>query len=105
MTNYPDITEGDIAAMNAKVAEAARRERAARIPTPSKPIQLQLNNSGSWKTVARYDAGCEFDVDHAYRAVSALTAINPNSTWRIATDESHPLVLRRWDSEHGWRDA
>jgi hypothetical protein len=85
-------------------APATAPEKAKPAP-PAMPLQLQLNNSGSWKTVARFDGLDPVAYDHAMEAVATLTQINSNYTWRIVTDAAHPVVLTHWDSERGWRVA
>lgn len=76
--------------------------RAPDPPPPPVRVQLQLNNSGAWKTIARFDAGCEQSADNARAAGQLLGELNPNTTLRIATDEPMPAVLVRWDAERGW---
>ena len=70
----------------------------------ARPVQLQLNNSGAWKTVARYDAGNDYHHEIALDAVGSLVSINPNFNWRIVTDDPHPVRLMAWDSQtNAWR--
>lgn len=68
-----------------------------------KPVQLQVNNSGAWKTVAKWDAGDDAASTKAHDAVDLLGQINDDYTWRIATADGEQLVLKRWDSKNGWR--
>lgn len=70
-----------------------------------RPVQLQLNNSGAWKTIARWDAGDDDQTFLAQESVTMLGSINPTYTWRIATQADHPIVLRNWCAAHGWRDG
>lgn len=67
-----------------------------------RPVQLQLNNSGSWKTVARWDAGDDVASTRVHQAVELLGQVNDAYTWRIATQADYPLVLKRWAVEKGW---
>lgn len=70
---------------------------------PARPVQLQLNNSGSWKTLARFDAGDENACDAAREAGRLLGGLGgPKTTLRIASDETLPVVLVRWDAQRGW---
>lgn len=69
----------------------------------SRPIQLQVNNSGAWKTVARWDAGDDEASENAHEAVALLGVVDSNCTWRIATREDHPVVLKYWDPKAGWK--
>jgi len=75
-------------------------------PAVSKPVKLELNNSGAWKTVARFDAADEQQADPAMQAAELLQRVNPRQAWRIATDEPLPLVLMRLcDAATGWEPA
>lgn len=70
----------------------------------ARPVQLQINNSGAWKTVAKFDAGDEQAGANAQQAVELLGQINSSkTTWRIATDEALPCVLLRWSVVTGWK--
>lgn len=68
----------------------------------AKPVRLEINNAGSWKLIASFDAGNEELSDKACAAGQLLGEINAGSTFRIATDESLPHVLMRWDAARGW---
>lgn len=74
-------------------------------PGKSSPVQLQINNSGSWKTIARFDAHDEAAADKAVRAGQLLGELGPRSTLRIATDDPLPCVMARWDCNNGWQAA
>lgn len=78
-----------------------------------KMVRLDLNNSGSWKTIGRFDAA---DEDHASLVMDAaeqlIVAINNGAppkrcaTLRICIDDYLNQVLARWDAERGhWYDA
>jgi len=72
--------------------------------TAKKPVQLQLKNSGSWKTVVRFDAADEHQADPAMEAAEMLHRLNPHSAWRIATEGALPMVLMRLDEvQPVWR--
>lgn len=70
----------------------------------ARPVQLQINNSGAWKTIARFDASDDESADKARAAGQLLGELGggPRTTLRIATDEAMPCVLVRWDGERGW---
>ena len=59
-----------------------------------RPAQLQVNNSGAWKTVVRFDAGDEARAAAVQRAAQELYEADQRTSWRIATEERHPVVLR-----------
>ena len=80
--------------------------------TATKPVKLQLNNSGAWKDLARFDAADADRADAIMNASAQLAAAandghdRPQLTLRIVTDESHPAVLMRYiDRDGAWRDA
>jgi len=70
------------------------------------PVQLQLNNSGAWKTLAKFDA-FDDELANKARAVGQLLGElgGERTALRIATDEALPCVLCRWTAEHGWMPA
>lgn len=78
-----------------------------------KPCRLELNNSGAWKLLGRFDAGQDAAASAIMDAAEQLArALNdpacgrPSTvTLRISTDEPLPGVLIRWSDEDGWRDA
>lgn len=67
----------------------------------ARPVKLEINNSGAWKTIARFDAGDEAMGDKACTAGQLLGELS-RCTLRIATDEPLPCVLMRWDEKRGW---
>ena len=71
--------------------------------TTTRPVQLQLNNAGSWKTLAKFDASDDDQADKARVAGQLLGELGgERTTLRIATDEALPCVLLRWDAKRGW---
>lgn len=72
----------------------------------TRPAKLELNNSGSWKTLARFDAGDDDQADKAHAAGQLLGELGGDKTaLRIATDDPLPVVLRRWSGDRGWFDV
>lgn len=69
---------------------------------PARPVQMQINNSGAWKTIATFDAGDEEAAGKAHAAGQLLGELNPTATLRITTRDALPCVLKRWDAERGW---
>jgi hypothetical protein len=67
-----------------------------------KPVQLQLNNSGAWKTIVKFDADTETIVGKVMEAAIALQAVDPSAKFRISTRHSLPLVLMHLD-KGDWR--
>lgn len=83
--------------------------------TPArKPVRLELNNSGAWKVLGRFDAGDDEQTDQVLDAAEDLMKALHNSedprhcpTLRVSVDHpvSQDLVLMRWTLERGWYDA
>ena len=80
-----------------------------------KPVRLELNNSGSWKVLGRFDAADDEQTALVLDAAEELVKTLHNSedvkrcpTLRVSMD--HPsdtvaMVLLRWRLDLGWRDA
>jgi hypothetical protein len=62
-------------------------------PTP-RPVQLQVNLAGAWKTVLHFDAGNAMAAVQVQQGALMLFEAAPNASFRIATQERHPTVLR-----------
>lgn len=83
--------------------------------TLAKPVRLELNNSGSWKVLGRFDAADDAQTSLVLDAAEDLIKTLHNSedpkrcpTLRVSLDSSVDttcLVLLRWDLLGGWRDA
>ena len=76
-----------------------------------KPIRLELNNSGSWKVLGRFDADDEDQTGLVLDAAETLVKTLHNSedakrcpVLRVTIDDALQTVLLRWDIERGWRD-
>ena len=59
----------------------------------TRPVQLQINTNGAWKTVARFDVGDGLKVAAVQQAACDLHQVDTRTDWRIATAERHPAVL------------
>lgn len=79
-----------------------------------KPCRLELNNSGAWKLVAKFDAANDAATDAIMDAAEklALACNDPACgrpsflSLRISTDDAHPQVLMRWEQSSGkWEKA
>lgn len=62
-------------------------------PNP-RPVQLQANLAGAWKTVLYFDAGDDAAAENVQHGVVMLHEASPGTAWRIATHEPLPEVLR-----------
>lgn len=61
----------------------------------SRPVQLQVNTAGAWKSVLQFDAGNADAVAVVHQAVAMLHEVDPSSKWQIATLGKPPTVLAR----------
>ena len=78
----------------------------------TKPCRLELNNSGSWKVLGRFDASDEDQnalvLDAAEELVKTLNNGAPAKecpTMRVSIDDGLVIVLMRWQLDRGWYDA
>ena len=77
-----------------------------------KPVRLELNNSGSWKVIGRFDADDTYHANLVMNAAEDLIEILHNSQdlrrcagLRITKDDGLSTVLSRWSIADGWCDA
>ncbi len=71
----------------------------------AKPVQLQVNNSGAWKTIAQFDAADVAATELAQSSARWLRIIDKGLKFRIATRDSLPVVLMRLDDDLEWSPA
>ena len=76
----------------------------------NKPVRLELNNSGTWKVLGRFDAADDEQTSLVLDAAEDLIKTLHNSedpkscpTLRVSTDSCS--VLLRWELTRGWYDA
>jgi len=77
-----------------------------------KPVRLELNNSGAWKVLGRFDAADDEQSALVLDAAETLVQTLHNNedpkrcpTLRVSIDDNLQEVLLRWDLTRGWRDA
>jgi hypothetical protein len=77
-----------------------------------KPVRIELNNSGSWKCLGRFDAADDEQASLVMDAAEDLIRTLHNSecsrrcpTLRVTIDDSLATVLTRWSIAEGWRNA
>lgn len=70
--------------------------------TAKKPVKLQLNNSGAWKDVIRFDAADDAVCAQVMEAAEALGQVG-KVTWRVCVDDGSQDVLMHWSAAEGWR--
>jgi hypothetical protein len=77
--------------------------------TMQKPVRLEINNSGAWKVIGRFDAADDVRADDilncAHELAAALCDAGSRLTLRVSMADLPNDVLMRWESiESGWRD-
>jgi len=77
-----------------------------------KPVRLEINNSGAWKCLGRFDADDDEQTALVLDAAEALILTLHNSedpkgcpTLRVSMADGIGDVLMRWGHGRGWRDA
>lgn len=69
------------------------------------PVVLQLNTTGAWRNLIKFDGARPRTLAKAMRAGQALADI-ANASARIARDDSHQTALAHYAAGDGaWRDA
>lgn len=81
-------------------------------PAMLKPVRLELNNSGAWKVLGRFDAADDDWTCLVLDAAEDLIKTLHNSedpkhcpTLRVSVDDALGAVLLRWEIARGWYDA
>jgi hypothetical protein len=73
-----------------------------------KPVKLQINTTGAWRNVIRFDADKDVEYLEVMGAAETLGRV-AKATLRIVVENSpvpkSPLVLIRWSQDAGWKDA
>ena len=77
-----------------------------------KPVRLELNNTGAWKMLGRFDAADEEQAALVMDAAEELVRTLHNSedpkgcaTLRLSIDDNLCTAIARWEIERGWFDA
>lgn len=66
-----------------------------------KTLQLQVNTSGAWKTVARFGVGDARAGALARDGAMMLHEADEATAWRLVNDAQPPAVLYRLDRHSG----
>jgi hypothetical protein len=82
------------------------------VTVATKPVKLELNNSGSWKRLGSFDAADDEQTALVLDAAEDLIRTLHNSedpkrcpTLRVSIDDSLGTALMRWELLRGWYDA
>lgn len=71
----------------------------------SRPCKLQINTSGAWRDLLRFDIDT-IDADALQVAAAELVSIadpEGRTTLRITIADSLQSVIVRWDAKKGWQ--
>lgn len=68
----------------------------------TKPVTLQVNNSGAWKTVIRFDADKDMECAEVLSAAGTLGCIDGRCKFRVVMDNGLQAVLMHWSAKDGW---
>ena len=70
-------------------------------------VKLQINTSGAWKDIPRFDIDAVDDQAIQIAAVNLVELAYPEgrAKLRIATADAWQTALVYWDGKQGWRPA
>jgi hypothetical protein len=71
------------------------------------PVKLQINSTGAWRDVLRFDMNAA-DICAVMDAAALLVILaDPlcKTGLRISTADTHQKAISRWDAQKGWVDA
>lgn len=71
--------------------------------TNLKPVNLQVNNSGAWKSIVHFDASNDMECQEVMSAAGTLGCIDGKCTFRIVTNDGLQTVLMHWSVKDGWK--
>lgn len=75
------------------------------MPKKTNPVVLQLNTSGAWRNLVKFDGSKARMLKKAMSAGKALADI-ANASARIAMDDGHQTAVAHYTAGDGdWRDA
>lgn len=69
----------------------------------TKPVTLQVNNSGAWKSVIRFDANDDMKSTQVLDAADTLARIDGRSKFRVVMDNGLQAVLMHWSAKDDWK--
>lgn len=78
-----------------------------RPPSKGRMVKLQINSSGAWKDLLRFDIDAVDDQAIQVAAANLVSLADPDGRTglRIAMADGYQTVLVRWDQKKGWVDA
>lgn len=72
-----------------------------------RPCKLQINSTGAWRDVLKFDIDAVDSVALMDAASNLLAIADPDGRMalRIATADAFQTALIRWEAKKGWVDA
>lgn len=80
-------------------------QKAKNAPEPVKPAKLQVNTTGAWKDVVRFDVadeGASTGVMNAARDIGFFATHDVR--FRVVRDEALNEPLMTWTKQDGWKE-
>ena len=73
----------------------------------TRPCKLQINSTGAWRDVLRFDIDAVDSIALMDAASNLLVIAYPDgkTTLRISAADAFQTALIRWDAKRGWVDA
>lgn len=74
----------------------------------SRPCKLQINSTGAWRDVVRFDIdhGNEHEIQHAAEELVNAADLEGRTTMRIVINDGvSPVPLLHWNAKEGWVKA
>lgn len=74
--------------------------------TATKPVKLQVNTSGAWRDVIKFDAAYDVESMEVMGAAETLGRISKATFRVVVADEPgrSPTVLTTWTPDTGWKE-
>lgn len=71
-----------------------------------KPLRLQVNTTGAWRTVIDFDRGNEVACANVITAAPLLAnASGPRTTLRIVSTDGLQHAFCHWNTRDGWKGS
>jgi hypothetical protein len=89
------------------IGAAQATQGTTRPSSKGRMVKLQINSSGAWKDLLRFDIDTVDDQAIQVAAAHLVNLADPDGRTglRIAIADGYQTVLVRWDQKKGWVDA
>lgn len=81
-----------------------QRLEPARLPGLGQRVELQVNSTGLWQKVMRFNGNSEAENSFVDRAVAMLVLVDAGAAFRVV-DVDKQDVLRTYSRRRGWETA